>query len=168
MTRDEVLKTARFAGSIRRYHTWPVLQQQTNGEHTWNCMRIYFQIWGPIPPEVSTYFIWHDAGELVLGDLPFPVKQNHSHLKRECDYIESQAVTDMGGDKITLIQSGKRAKLCDLLDMHEFGKVEVNLGNQYGVPIVADTQAAIVRLLDEMPLEDRRLVDDYRSRVGSV
>src|SRR6267154_1716536 len=89
MTRDQVLTSARHAGTVRRYHTWPFHHQQNIGEHSWQIARIYFQIWGPLPPEVSTYFIWHDAGELVLGDLPFPVKKNNPHLKRECDFIEA-------------------------------------------------------------------------------
>lgn len=161
MTRDQVLSSARHAGTVRRYHTWLFHHQQTVGEHSWQLARIYFQIWGPLPAEVSTYFIWHDAGELVTGDLPFPVKKNNPHLKRECDYIEKLAVERMGGVNQTLIQHAKRAKLCDLIDMLEYGQTELKMGNQYALPIVNDVHAEVMRLVKEFPDEDRALVSAY-------
>jgi hypothetical protein len=145
--RNKVLATARLAGEVVRYHTWPMHHRQTVGEHTWQVMRIYWQIWGPLPPELSSFFIWHDAGELATGDIPFPVKSQNPVLKAEMDALEDQAVTQMGGLLHTLEQTLKvRAKACDLIDMHECGWAEVAMGNQFAQPIVDDTFTALERL----------------------
>jgi len=44
ISRKSVLTNARFAGMVLRYHTWPTLQKQTVGDHTWQIFRIYWQI----------------------------------------------------------------------------------------------------------------------------
>jgi hypothetical protein len=149
MNREQLLSKARLAGEVLRYHTTPMHHRQTVGEHTWQCMRIYWQIWGPLPSELTTYFIWHDAGELACGDLPFPVKANNPELKEAMDMLEDEAVEKMAGGKPNNILSAKlkiRAKACDLIDMHECGLTEVAMGNKFAQPIVDDTFAALERL----------------------
>jgi len=147
MNREKLLSTARLAGEVVRYHTWPMHHRQTVGEHTWQCMRIYWQIWGPLPPELSTYFIWHDAGELACGDLPFPVKSRDPELKAAMDKLEDDAVRRMGGSHVVVTPLLKlRAKACDLIDMHECGRIEVAMGNKLAQPIVDDTFAALEKL----------------------
>jgi len=147
MNREKLLSTARLAGEVVRYHTWPMHHRQTVGEHTWQCMRIYWQIWGALPPELSTYFIWHDAGELACGDLPFPVKSRDPKLKAAMDKLEDDAVRRMGGSHVVVTPLLKlRAKACDLIDMHECGRVEVAMGNKLAQPIVDDTFAALEKL----------------------
>ena len=164
MTRDQVLTNPRHAGEVIRYHTWPMHHRQTVGEHTWQVMRIYLQIFGPLSPEVSTYIIWHDTGELVTGDLPFPVKRDNPHLKAECDFIEKRARVLMGGPPLEFKLSeeeSNRGKLCDLIDMYEQGKIEVAMGNQYGLPIVNDVRANIIEFMKRLTLEDRAAVNLY-------
>src|ERR1035437_6690186 len=137
VTRKDVLLNGRYAGQILRYHTWPVLRSQSTGEHTWQCLRIYYELFGPLPPKTSTYLIWHDAGELVLGDLPFPVKANNGGLKRQCDRIEQNAVKAMGGSLPKLATNEKiRVKVVDLIEMLQYGLVEVFTGNRLAQPIV--------------------------------
>ena len=126
-------------------------------------MRIYFQIWGPLPPEISTYLIWHDAGELVTGDIPFPFKSYNPMIKKEFDALEANAVMAMGGGTpvvLTTIEQ-QRVKLVDVLDMYEQGKVEVAMGNQYALPIVNDPLNVIRKLVAALPPEDRDIVSKY-------
>ena len=163
MNREILLSTARLAGEVVRYHTWPMHHRQTVGEHTWQVMRIYWQIWGDLPPELSTYFIWHDAGELACGDLPFPVKAHNAMLKTTMDALEDHAVRRMGGTIVTLTPILKlRAKACDLIDMHECGRAEVNMGNKFAQPIVDDTFKA----LEKMPfsIEDGNAIFKYLAK----
>jgi hypothetical protein len=163
MKRAQILSNARFAGSVLRYHTWPTIQRQTVADHTWHVLRIWFQIWGPLSPAVSSHLLWHDAGELVLGDLPFPVKGNNPRLKHECEVVEEKAVTDMGGAPNGLLGYNKvRAKACDLVEMWEFGWMEAQLGNRFAQPIMAD----ISKALSALPLttEDKLLVSKYISK----
>lgn len=167
MTRDEVLTNARHAGSVLRYHTWPVLHRQTIGEHCWQVMRIYWQIWGHLPNPVSTYFLWHDVGELVLGDLPFPIKKDNPKLKEECDRIERTAVKRMGGESsnsTTCVLTDKellRIKFCDVLDMYEYGIQEMNLGSRYAAPIVEDTHKTLQDIWLKLSIEDHNLIQKY-------
>ena len=162
ITRAQVLRNARHAGSVVRYHTWKMHQVQTVADHSWNCCRIYFALWGPLPPEISTHFIWHDTGELVLGDLPFPVKAENPELKYICDKIEYNAIVDMGGSPSMLSDRDKvRTKVCDLLDMYELGMVELQMGNRFGQPIVDDIGHSLELLLRKLSAEDVVLVRQY-------
>jgi hypothetical protein len=169
MNRSSVLSHPRLAGQVRRYHTWPVLHQQTVGEHSWQILRIYWQVFGPPPPEVTTYILWHDAGELVVGDPPFPVKAHSPILKAEYDRLEHMAVLTMGGPDLDAVVEAlsywrARIKAADLLEMAEFGAHELALGNTYGRPIVDDTLEAVRRI--PLTIEDRMSVDRYVSSVG--
>jgi hypothetical protein len=165
MKRKDIITRSRMAGQVIRFHTWPVHHRQTVGEHTWQVMRIYYQIWGPLPTELTTYFIWHDAGELFTGDIPFPVKRDNPDLKRIMDVLEDIAVEAMlGGKPHNRLANGLqlRAKACDLIDMHEAGMAEVIMGNQFAQPIVDDTFAA----LEKLPLspEDGNAVFKYLAK----
>ena len=167
MKRADILAVARLAGEVVRYHTWPMHHRQTVGEHTWQVMRIYWQIWGPLPPSLTTYFIWHDAGELATGDIPFPVKAHNPNLKAEMDKLEEVSVLHMGGATVTLdLLSKVRAKACDLLDMHECGRVEMSMGNRFAQPIVEDTFSAIEKL--PLSREDANAVFKYLSLMEPI
>lgn len=160
MNRSQVVTNARHAGTLRRYHTWPMLREQTVGEHSWQCMRIWHQIWGPMPPAVSSYFLWHDAGELVTGDLPFPIKSENPGLRFVLTRLENDAVKAMGGEDIYLDEKNKiRAKACDLIEMHEHGLMEMMMGNRFGEPIVKDTHVHLKEL--PLSLEDKTKISVY-------
>jgi hypothetical protein len=153
-SRSDILTNPRFAGEVERYHTWPTHRRQSVGEHTWQVFRIWFQIFGPLTPEESTYVLWHDAGELVLGDLPFPVKARNPGLKHVCDVIEAEALINMLGvdplKGISTFQRKQKAKLCELIEMLEFGLSELAQGNRLAQPIIDDTREAITRLIAQL------------------
>lgn len=165
--RSDILTNARFAGSVLRYHTWPMLQRQSVGEHTWQVMRIWYQIWGSMPPSVSSYLLWHDAGELVTGDLPFPLKYKNNGLKTIMDDLEEEAVVAMRPryDWSISDRDKLRCKVCDLLEMYEHGLCEMMLGNAFAEPIVVDIRNAITK----MPLgEDAITVTAYLQRLAKT
>jgi len=118
-------------------------------------MRIWFQIWGSLPENVSTFILWHDAGELVTGDPPFPIKAKNPELKAIYDDLEAEAVHAMRGPSGVLLPFDKlRAKCCDIVEMYKFGLVELNLGNRFAWPIVTDTYEEIKALSAKLPAED--------------
>lgn len=161
-TRERILQSSRWAGSVERYHTWPKHQRQTVADHSYHCLRIYRELFGPIPPEVSTYFIWHDAGELVLGDLPFPVKSRNPALKAICDEVEVNAVLDMGGYIEELPEPLKlKSKICDYIEMLEFGITEAKLGNEMARPIIEDINTNLTKLVQSLPQVEREAVHKY-------
>ena len=154
MTRDDILANPRFGGAVQRYHTWPTLNTQTNADHTWNTMIIWWQVFGSLSPEESTFLLWHDVGELQLGDLPFPVKSDHPALKEQCDVIEAGCLVGMLGHNplkgLSTAEIKLKAKCCDLLEMYEFGVIEMAQGNRFAEPIVEGTARAIAKLMDTL------------------
>jgi hypothetical protein len=164
--RQNIRASARIGGGVKRYHTWPVHQMQTVADHSYHCIRIWCQIFGPPSPDVTVYFIWHDVGEMVTGDLPYPVKRDHPMLKEIADQIELQAVKDMRGTPVHLDDLDKlRTKVADLLEMHEFGIHELHLGNRYAEPIAADTMTNVLLLSKQLPQAEHRAVLKYLDAV---
>lgn len=161
--RDEIMKNARLAGQVERYHTWPRINRQSVAEHTFHILRIYYQLWGAPSPEVTERIIWHDIGEMATGDLPYPVKKVWPGLKEITTTIESAHLISLG-----IRMSGKvpdeeinRLKVCDLLEMLEYGLVERYMGNQFAEPIVVDIAANITLLLENLSGDDRFAVWKY-------
>ena len=143
---DAVRTDSRMAGNIVRYHTWPVLVQQTNAHHTWNVLRIMLEIWGHAPAEVLAYLVFHDAGELGAADVAFPYKAQNPVLKAEITRLEHASLVAQGAgayremeveDSHTDTEMWRcRAKTCDLLEMLEKGLEEYLMGNRFGWGVV--------------------------------
>lgn len=162
ITNEAVLRSPRLAGAVKRYHTWPTVTTQTNADHTYHVIRIYGQIFGPIPPKVTDYLVWHDAGEIKTGDLPYPVKSQNLDVKTAISTLEKQAVQDMGGKVVSISEEQqRRAKLADLVEMLEFGLMELQLGNQFATPVVNNMTQAVVALCAKGSDEDRKAVLTY-------
>jgi HD containing hydrolase-like enzyme len=163
MKREDILRNPRYAGLIKRYHTWPTITTQTVGEHTWQVLRIYWQIFGPLPPEISTYILWHDAGELKTGDSPFPLKHDNPNLKKSLDWLEDEAVVSMGGPVSYKLEpvDNVRCKICDLIEMLEYGLDETMMGNRFAQPIVNDIARGITELLGQLDGMDQERVKSY-------
>jgi hypothetical protein len=172
MKRTDILTSARLSGLVRRYHSWPVLTQQSVAEHTWQTLRIYWQLFGAPPPAITTYLLWHDCGELVTGDPPFPIKANNPDLKAKLDAMEEEALRGMGVTLPILHPTDKlRIKICDLIEMNEHGIHEYKLGNQYAEPIINDTRDKIRELgekLGKVSLEDQRMLQQYFEQTQGV
>jgi 5'-deoxynucleotidase YfbR-like HD superfamily hydrolase len=115
---------------VRRYHTWPVIYDQTVGEHSWNVMRLHYEIFHNLPSHVAIYILYHDAGELKVGDPPYPIKRNNPALKQEMDRVEEEALRELGITLPDLTNYEKlRVKLCDALDCKEYAFEELAMGN---------------------------------------
>ncbi len=144
MNRAEVMMSRRHAGGVKRYHTWPTLRTQTVADHSWHVMRIFLELFpDAVTMEVLTWILWHDVAEVGTGDIPFPLKSRYPELKSIMDDIGTE-VTDNMGIVWPELTDRQRAliKICDLLEMYQWGIDEVMMGNQYARPIVEDTLAA--------------------------
>lgn len=144
----------RFAGLVKRYHTWPVIREQTVAEHSFHIMRIYYQLF-EMPAPVWEYIMKHDLPEIGTGDVPFHVKRKHPAVKAAMDGAEEAWTSDMGMSwpNLTDIER-RRVKLCDLLEMYEYGWEEFRRGNQYAWPIVLNTYKAVTAHASLMTLEE--------------
>jgi len=140
---DHVRLDTRLAGEIRRYHTWPIIGQQTIGEHTWQLLRIYLTVTDKIDPHMVFHIEFHDVGEHTTGDLPYPVKHDNPLLHGMIDGLEIQSQLRQfeywdGFKQTFLSDEDKRFfKQIELIEMAEFGMGQVCLGNSYGF-IIAD------------------------------
>lgn len=155
-THNDIYTNARFAAQVERYHTWPVQRKQSDGEHTWQVMRIWYQIFGPLASYESEFVIWHDAGELVAGDSPGMLKIDAPEIKPALDRVERVAVGKMGGPDLnnTPEATRLRAKVCDLIDVLEFGEIEVLQGNRLAEPISGFAYDELAKLYGKLSRPD--------------
>ena len=136
---DRVRSDPRRGGDVIRYHTWPTIRPQIVASHSWNVVRILVSIWPHAPREAILYAQFHDTPEVGTGDVPYPVKHDNPVLKLEMDRLEDETAADMG----LLHHLGgvgdfwkRRIKICDCIEMWEFGMDEVHMGNRFAEPIV--------------------------------
>jgi len=166
MTNEMVRASCRLAGGVKRYHTWPTLTEQGVGEHSFHILRIFYQIWGPdrLTPAVSSAILWHDLGEIATGDVPFQVKAKYPQMSEPLTLAEQEKMDELARFPIPPLTGINkwRVKICDILEMYEFGLHELMLGNQYAHPIINDTQSAADSLMEEhFCSRDRELVLEY-------
>jgi 5'-deoxynucleotidase YfbR-like HD superfamily hydrolase len=141
---DECVKLdTRLAGQVRRYHTWPILGQQTIAEHCWQIMRIYMSIVDKPDPHMMYHITFHDIGEHFTGDIPYPVKRDNHNLKEQMEFLERRSYMSQldywNAFQMTYLneEEKKLFKQIELIEMAEFGLDQVCLGNQHGL-IIAD------------------------------
>ena len=135
---DCVRIDTRLAGQVKRYHTWPIIGQQTVAEHTWQMLRIYLSVCAKPEQRIMFYIIFHDIGEHYTGDIPYPVKSENRELKERMDMLEKRSWATqldywgsfhqvwVGDDDKVL------CKMIELVEMAEFGMDQVCLGNAHG------------------------------------
>ena len=145
----------RSAGKISRYHTWERIRDQSVGEHTWQLLRIILAIQPHASPELLRWTMFHDVGERVTGDVPFPVKREHPELKRALDKMEHEALLQMAttwgavaGIQIT-DEEANLLKLAEFIEMYEWGCDEVALGNKSAVLVRDRCLAQALVLIEE-------------------
>jgi hypothetical protein len=177
----------RRAGLVQRYHTWPTLKPQDVASHTWQVIRILLAIWPEAPQDLIVYAMFHDIGEVVTGDLPYPVKAGNEVLRTAVNAIDDHACLEMGqrfmvpvADMPEILGPGGLTKtlfkLCEMIEMWEHGLHECNLGNRYAAAIVQRCWEQVMKLntqLVEASFGDSDLLlivtraNDYmRRRVG--
>jgi hypothetical protein len=132
-------------------------------------MRIWFHIWGPMPPAVSTHLLLHDAPELSSGDIPHIAKRDAPEIRGPLNRLEALACERMGIPNPN--EEGLKGidrvkfKVCDLVEMLEFAIVEMAMGNNLAQPIVENTFIALRGYIPKLHIEDVLKVGNYVARV---
>lgn len=149
----------RSALRVKRYHTWPVIHQQSIGEHSIQVYRIIKAIWPEAPHYLLDHALTHDIGERVSGDIPYPVKANSPELKAQIDSLEYAAHLQMcipwsfpPPVKALLPLEATVFKLAEYIEMWEYALDELILGNR-GVRLIA-------RRMEEAMLQKRHEVGE--------
>jgi 5'-deoxynucleotidase YfbR-like HD superfamily hydrolase len=143
ISREQVYSSRFLAGQVRRYHVWPTITQPTVASHCWRVATILVEIFGLPRADVLYYALHHDSGELWSGDVPFTVKAKTPGLRQAMSLAEQTGLNNLHLKLPELTQQElAQVKIADLLEMHEFGEMEVNLGNQYAEAVRRDTMRA--------------------------
>lgn len=145
---------SRHIGDVQRYHIWPTVQKQNVGHHTFNVLRIYIEMFGAPNPNVTVAIVYHDAGELGTGDIPFDAKRANPDLAQVAERIDSEvAYTVSNGlyhEGIVTAEEAAKIKCADLVEMLEFAIEEMRLGNvHYGWQIAEKIIPAVSVLLNK-------------------
>jgi 5'-deoxynucleotidase YfbR-like HD superfamily hydrolase len=123
----------REAFKVRRFHTVPFMAVPENvGEHTANMlMTIYFLYDDKPPLSVVTAVLYHDAPELVTGDIPAPTKWMAPEFNTVIEALEEKIVKDMGFPVEKLPEfDDALVKFADIMDLNFKCVEEVAVGNQ--------------------------------------
>src|SRR5580765_447113 len=149
--RDQIYASPALAGLVERYHTWPTLTRQSVAAHAWRVATIYVEVFGMPRAEVLYYSLHHDSGELWGGDIPFTVKDRIPGLREASNSAELEGLRRLGIEMPRLTDlEFQRVKLADVMEMWEYGRHELRLGNQYAMPIIQSTASAVDRRLDAL------------------
>lgn len=164
ITTDDVRGSLRLAGQVERYHTWPITKP-TVADSTWHVLRIYLQVFGSPRAEVWEYVLLHDADEIATGDVPFYAKRRYPLLKAALDWAEDEHRGRVGR-RLPAIDATEwhRFKACDLLEMHEFARVQTMMGNQFAWTVVHNVEEALANMQSALGPEDWVRVHSHMSR----
>ena len=156
---DGQMYDPRRAGMVRRYHTWPHIRPQTVAEHTWHVLRILLTIWPQVALRsvVTQFVMFHDCGEFLAGDPPYPSKRLSPDMAEVHGELEQLALNHLAHDwgipalsaSYLLPEEYAAFKLAEMIEMWEWGQEEVNFGNRYAVLVVERCWADIARRLAE-------------------
>jgi hypothetical protein len=167
---DYIETDARRGLEVKRFHTWPVLRQQTTGEHAAQVMRIMLAVWPVAPRHVLVHCLTHDMGEMA-GDQPWPTKLNDPVLKERTDAAEAFVYDRMvdkwkapGRERLSMLERNT-FKMCEYIEMWEYALTEINLGNQYARCIAVRMLLEANKFMIKIP--DMVIVNAARSYVKS-
>ncbi len=120
----------RMGGAVRRFHTYPVIGNQSVAEHSFNVLLIVMHFIDPSPALMSA-IIHHDLAEYDTGDIPSQVKWKHPDLDAILDKIEERIEQELDIHWNLDEQDRRWLELGDLLDLVLFAYEQRMLGNRY-------------------------------------
>lgn len=167
MNKDQVQLSLRHAGSVQRFHTWPMHHRASNAEHTWQVMRVHLQVFGQMRPEMWEYLLLHDMPEMATGDIPHGAKRDNPVLKQEVQASEQRWLRDIGIKMPEIFHwEHLRFKACDLLELIEAAYTDLRMGNLFAEPVINVGKVALEKITKEMiEPQDARNVREWLSRV---
>lgn len=155
------------AGVTRRFHTWPVIRQQSVADHSWHVAMLMAYIFGNTEPGVSYSMIMaaltHDMAECRVGDLPAPAKRT---MDARLEIVERGAVTnfrdawgrmeqeilkeyDMDWEKFLSPEELAALKLCDSMEGAFYCVNERAMGNKLIEPCYRNFISYVEELLEK-------------------
>ena len=121
----------RLGGSVKRFHTWRTVGEQTVAAHSWGVLAIILAI----EPEASAALlrraVYHDLAEYDTGDIPSTAKWASPELKTLLDRLEDRFnhIYNFPGDETLTPVERDILKLADWIEMLWYSYEQAMLGN---------------------------------------
>ena len=149
MTLEKQLQMLIASASVRRFHTHPVIHEETLAAHQWMVATLLYLLTDGL---ASGYLMMaalvHDCGESAVGDLPSPVKRQLSpKALREFKQLELQALKDAGlffpGLNFTEVYA---ITVADMASALLYTAVEIRMGNNHLRHVFGEILSGLQRL----------------------
>lgn len=142
------LLAALRATRVKRYHTRTTIVQQTLGEHSANAALIVLYLGGS--PRAVVEALYHDLGELYVGDLPAPVKWSNPDLTAVHGAIETEAVNAIMPSVLDPLQplDAFIVKVADLIELLTYCHHERSMGNRTLNDVLENGYDALAKLIE--------------------
>lgn len=122
----------RLGGSVKRFHTWPTIGEQTVAAHTWGVLAIILDIHPMASAALLRRAVYHDLAEYDTGDTPSTAKWSSPNLKTLLDELEKTVNMRHGfGSDVELSPLEVDVlKMADLMEMLWYSYEQYMLGNR--------------------------------------
>lgn len=148
----EWVKNMLRSGRVTRYHNTPMLTRQTVADHTWGvCVCLQWLFDGEVSADLLKAALYHDAPEIITGDLPAPAKVDNQHLVDALVVIEEQFKDSM--DLHVALNNFERSMLsiADSMELLLHCAKEMHMGNGYGKEILKKGYSYFQKKYNEIP-----------------
>lgn len=123
-------------GQVKRFHTWPTIQTETVGHHSFMVAHLCDMLCDAPRFSLIIAALCHDLAEAVTGDIPSPVKRRINVKKIEEKYLVPLNLT------VGLSESEERVlKLADIYSGMLFCVIEKSMGNYSIEPIYEEYES---------------------------
>jgi len=158
------------AGRIKRYHTHPIVGEQTVGDHTYGVVQILRYITQDnCSKNLMIAALDHDVLEFFTGDVPHPAKNMFPQLKQVLDAIERNAAEVNGMVEYDKLSAKEKVLLtcADLLEMGFYGAYQMKLGNSFGRNVVETIVQSVGKLPEnKVPKEAKDLAQELEEMLN--
>lgn len=124
------LQRIRNGGNVKRYHTIPIIREQSNAAHSWGVAVLFDQLWGVKSMNGVRASLYHDCAEYVTGDIPAPIKRSSKNVKEAINEVEHKFNTELGITVGLNKEDQVKVKFCDCLEGALFCLEELEMGNK--------------------------------------
>jgi 5'-deoxynucleotidase YfbR-like HD superfamily hydrolase len=126
MNRFQVI---RDGGNVKRYHTAPMIGEQTVAHHTFGVVCILLELWPDSSPNLIKAALRHDVVECMTGDSPAPAKRAFPPLWEALHEAERVLLNQFGLYVAITEEEHRRLKLADWAELVLTAYEQMTLGN---------------------------------------
>jgi hypothetical protein len=88
---------AHNGGGVKRYHTWPIIGEESVAKHSFEVALIVLELTEHrASANLLRAALFHDLAEYVTGDIPHPCKRDFPEIDRHSKNAEQQHDMDWG------------------------------------------------------------------------